>query len=247
MDEGDEAVKSKDIPQEIRACGQVALFKQDLERWRTYYEEQLENDQAQVEKDNRVLEATEYMMYAVHDLVRLRTMRRTENDGKLCGNILTAFCNIQDIINKFKNEYENGEAVTDKLSENTTKYEQRRTREESMHQLFGEYKMAISSTHREFHKKHDELIAQKPDGPWPTLPLLDFEDLNEVFTSTLRTVKSTRSDRDVYGQKVTQAALMFADDAHYHLPGLLLPETLKTYQPGHLGVSLGSPHWYDYH
>lgn len=170
----------------------------------------------------------------------------TENDGELCWNELTLFCTIQDRINEFKSEYQNGEAVTDKLSENTTKYEQRRTREESMHQLFGEYKTAIGDRHRELHQKHDELRAQKPDGPWPTLPLLDFKDLNEVFTSTLRTVKSTRSDRDVYGQKVTQAALMFADDAHYHLPGLLLPETLKKYQPGHLGVSLGLPDWYEH-
>lgn len=70
---GNEPVKSKDIPQEIRSCGQVTLFKQDPDAWRMYYEEQLEIDQAQVEKDNRVLEATKYMLYAIHDLVRLRT------------------------------------------------------------------------------------------------------------------------------------------------------------------------------
>lgn len=83
---------------------------------------------------------------------------------------------------------------------------------------------------------HDDIVAADPNGRWE-LPVLDFKDLEDVFKTTLKEVKAARSDREVYGQKIPQGALMFADDAHYHLPGLLLPSNLKKWQKsGHLGV-----------
>lgn len=75
-------IKTKDLPKAIRICGQLALFRQDPQAWRSHFEEQRENDREQVKKDMKVLEDTEFMVYAIYNQVSRRVREWTENDGK---------------------------------------------------------------------------------------------------------------------------------------------------------------------
>lgn len=142
------------------------------------------------------------------------------------------------MLNKWRQMYSNGKDIENWLSRNTKKYHQRHTAEETMSSLGAKHALAISTKHAQLQIEHKNMLDSGVDMiPEVHYPHLTFGDLEEAYSSSLsHLIQQDSQSRGVCGQLVTQAALGFIDNSHYHHAGFQFPKNLATFQPGHLGV-----------